>query len=82
MPERQRYLVQVDQPGEDLDLEALDKLLSDTGVKLDQGYRPIRMNRKLGRVVARGWASDEQRKKAESLPGVRLFVDGKIGSLE
>ncbi len=73
-----RFIIQVDRPGERLDLAAIRTLLEGTDVDLDPGYGPILINPKLGRYVVRGAASLEARAKAEQIPGVRFFADAKV----
>jgi hypothetical protein len=73
-----RFIIQVDRPGERLDLPTIRALFEGTGVELDPGYGPILINPKLGRYVVRGTASPEARAKAEQIPGVRFFADAKV----
>lgn len=77
MPDRSksRYVIQLERPGERVDMEFVRSLLDDTGVELDAGYGPIPVNPNLGRFVVRGVASPEARALAERIPGVRFFAD-------
>jgi len=71
------FIIQVDKPGQKLDMTAIRALLEGTGIQLDSGYGPILINPKLGRYVVRGVATPEARSKAESIPGVRFFSDAQ-----
>jgi len=70
-----RYIIQVDRPGERVDMAAIRALLDEAGVALDPDYGPISINPKLGRYVVRGLASPDARARAEQIPGVRFFAD-------
>jgi hypothetical protein len=70
-----RYIIQVDRPGERVDMAALRVLLDGVGVALDPNYGPVPVNPQLGRYVVRGTASPEARTRAEQIPGVRFFAD-------
>jgi hypothetical protein len=70
-----RYIIQVDRPGQELDMSAVHNLLEGTGIELDGSYGPVLINPKLGRYVVRGTATPEARAKAEQIPGIRLFAD-------
>lgn len=70
-----RYIIQVDRPGERVDMAAIRALLEGPGVALDPDYGPIPIDPKLGRYVVRGMASPEVRARAEQIPGVRFFAD-------
>ena len=70
-----RYIIQVDRPGERLDMAAIRALLDEAGVALDPSYGPIPLNPQLGRYVVRGIASPDARARAEQIPGVRFFAD-------
>ena len=72
---KSRYVIQLERPGERVDMEFVRALLGDTGVELDAGYGPIPVNPGLGRFVVRGFASPEARAVAERIPGVRFFAD-------
>jgi hypothetical protein len=71
------FIIQVDRPGQKLDMAAIRALLEGTNVQLDPSYGPIPINPKLGRYVVRGVATPEARAKAERIPGVRFFSDVK-----
>jgi len=73
-----RYMLQIERPGEKLDIEAIKKIIEKTGVELDQNYRPVLVNPKLGRHVVRCTATPEAKAKAESIPGVKFFRDVSI----
>ena len=72
---KSRYVIQLERPGERVDMEFVRALLSDTGVELDAAYGPIPVNPSVGRFVVRGSASPEARALAERIPGVRFFAD-------
>lgn len=73
----ERYIIQVERPGERVDMAAIRALLGDTGVELDVDYGPVPINPKLGRYVVRGVASPDARARAETIPGVRFFADAR-----
>ena len=73
-----RFIVQVDRPGQKLNMPAVRALFEGTGLQLDDSYGPILINRKLGRYVVRGMATPEARAKAEQLAGVRFFAEAKV----
>jgi hypothetical protein len=70
-----RFIIQVERPGEKIDLAKIHALLEGTGVQLDDDYGPILVNPKLGRYVVRGTATTQARAKAEQIQGVRFFPD-------
>ena len=70
-----RYIIQVDRPGERVDMAAIRSLLDGLGITLDLDYGPIPINPTLGRYVVRGTASPDARARAEQIPGVRFFAD-------
>ena len=70
-----RYIIQVDRPGELVDMAAIRTLLDAAGVAVDPDYGPVPINPKLGRYVVRGVASPDARERAERIPGVRFFAD-------
>lgn len=72
-----RFIIQIDRPGETLDMPTVRDLLMDTGVELDETYGPFLINPKLGRYVVRGLASPEARARAEKVPGVLFFADAR-----
>ena len=74
---KSRYVIQLERPGERVDMEFVRALLGGTGVELDAGYGPVPVNPGLGRFVVRGFASPEARAVAELIPGVRFFVDAR-----
>lgn len=73
-----QFIIQVDTPGEKLDMSAVHALLAGTGLELDESYGPILINPKLGRHVVRGRGTPEARAKAERIPGVRFFADSNV----
>jgi hypothetical protein len=77
-PSSQRCLIQLDRPGEKLDMSAVRALLEDTQVQLDPTYGPILINPKLGRYVVRGTVTPDQRHRLERLPFVRVFADAPV----
>jgi hypothetical protein len=70
-----RYIIQVDRPGEQVEMAAIRALLDGVGVVVDPDYGPIPINPELGRYVLRGLASPDARARAEQIPGVRFFAD-------
>jgi hypothetical protein len=74
---KSRYVIQLERPGERVDMEFVRALLGDTGVEVDTGYGPIPVNPGLGRFVVRGFASPEARALAERIPGITFFVDAR-----
>jgi len=70
-----RYIIQVDRPGQPVDMAAIRTLLDAAGVAVDPDYGPVPINPKLGRYVVRGVASPDARERAERIPGVRFFAD-------
>ena len=70
-----RYIIQVDRPGERVDMATIRALLDGVGVAVDPDYGPVPINPKLGRYVVRGVASPDARQRAEQIPGVRFFAD-------
>lgn len=69
------FIIQVDRPGERLDIPAVAALLDGTGVRLDGAYGPVLIDPHSGRHVVRGEATPEARRRAEAIPGVRFFAD-------
>ncbi len=74
-PSVTRFIIQVDRPGQRLDMSTIRELLEGTGIELDGGYGPVLIDPKLGRYVVRGTATPEARSKAEQIPGIRFFSD-------
>ena len=70
-----RYIIQVDRPGERVDMATIRALLDGVGVAVDADYGPVPINPTLGRYVVRGVASPDARQRAEQIPGVRFFAD-------
>jgi len=70
-----RYIIQVDRPGERVDMPTIRALLDGVGVTVDPDYGPVPLNPQLGRYVVRGSASPDARARAEQIPGVRFFAD-------
>ena len=70
-----RYIIQVDRPGERVDMATIRALLDSAGVTLDPNYGPVPINPQLGRYVVRGVASPDARQRAEQIPGVCFFAD-------
>src|SRR6266852_4923631 len=52
-----RYIIQVDRPGERVDMPTIRALLDGVGVTVDPDYGPVPINPQLGRYVVRGSAS-------------------------
>ncbi len=70
-----RFIIQIERPGEQLDMAKIRTLLDGTGVQIDSQYGPILINSKLGRYIVRGTASTQARAKAEQISGIRFFAD-------
>jgi hypothetical protein len=70
-----RYIIQVDRPGERVDMAAIRALFDGLDITLDLDYGPIPINPALGRFVVRGSATPDARARAEQIPGVRFFAD-------
>ena len=70
-----RYIIQVDRPGEQVDMTTIRALLDAVGVAVDPDYGPVPISPKLGRYVVRGVASPEARARAEQIPGIQFFAD-------
>ena len=90
----QQYIIQIDLvPNRQLsvrnsaeaqvDLKQLQRLLDETGIKLDANYRPICVNPLQQRFVVRGRATPEARLRAERKlgNGVRFFSDGPVQAM-
>ncbi len=79
MPEavKSRYVIQLERPGDRVDMEFVRDLLGGTGVELDAEYGPVPVNPSLGRFVVRGFASPEARALAERIPGIKFFADAR-----
>lgn len=73
-----RFLIQMDLPGQALDIERAVALLEPRGVELDRSYGPICIDPAMGRYVVRGTATDAARQLVEQIPGVQLFRDSPI----
>ncbi len=73
-----QVIVQVDRPGQKMDMSAMQRLLAGTGLRLDETYGPILINPQLGRYVVRGTVTPEARARIEQIAGVRLFSDSKV----
>jgi len=74
---KSRYVIQLERPGERVDMEFVRALLGGTGVELDAGYGPVPVNPSLGRFVVRGFASPEARALAGRIPGIKFFTDAR-----
>ncbi len=70
-----QFIIQVERPGEKLDLAKIRALFEGTDVQLDDNYGPFLVNPKLSRYVVRGTATAQARAKAEQIQGVRFFPD-------
>lgn len=73
-----RSIIQIDRPGEKLDMASAMSIFADTGVELDRSYGPVPINPAIGRYVLRGTATPEAKARAERLPGVRFFSESRI----
>jgi hypothetical protein len=69
----QRYMIQIDDAGEEPSMPKLARLFAGAGVKLDKNYGPIKLNP--ARYIVRGWATAKGRRQAEKIRGVRFFSD-------
>jgi len=74
---KSRYVIQLERPGDRVDMEFVRDLLGGTGVELDAEYGPVPVNPTLGRFVVRGFASPEARALAERIPGIKFFADAR-----
>src|SRR5437879_13495821 len=72
---KSRYVIQLERPGERVDMEFVRALLGGTGVDLDAGYGPVPVTASLWRLVARGFAAREARAVAARSAGGTLSVD-------
>lgn len=81
-PNTLQYMLQIERPGEKLDMNGIMKILENTGVELDQNYKPVLVNPQLGRYVIRCKATPEAKAKAESIIGVKLFRDVRISPMQ
>jgi hypothetical protein len=75
---RRGFIIQIDGRPTPLAMSDVVQLLHETGVELDTDYGPVPVNPALGRFVVRGIADDEARRRAEAIPGVRLFADPRV----
>ena len=73
-----KLIIQIDRPGERLEMKELLSLLEPLGVHVDPSYGPISINPKLGRFVVRGTASPAAVARVQSLPGVSVFRDAAV----
>jgi hypothetical protein len=74
----ERFIIEIHQPGQKLNMQAITDLLKGTGIKLDPTYGPILVNPKAGNYVVRGTGDEEAQEKAKQISGVKLFPDSKI----
>ena len=77
----QRFIIQIDNVGKKMDIEVVNKMLSNTGIIIDPNYKPICVNPKINRYVVRGFANSEAQKKARNVKGITLFRDSKVRPL-
>src|SRR2546430_13912741 len=63
-----RYIIQVDRPGERVDMSTIRALLDGVGVAVDPDYGPVPINPTLGRYVVRGVASPDARQRGSRFP--------------
>lgn len=80
-PAASRYIIQLDRPGEKLEMSTVVKLFDGLAVKLDADYGPVLVNPKLGRYVVRGTATSDARSRAEAVLGAKFFGDVPIRPL-
>ena len=78
MPNETRFIIQLERPGEKIDLKSIQKLLESKGIKVDTAYGLIQIDQKGSRFVMRGWGTPVSRKKAEQIPGIRFFSDATV----
>lgn len=72
------FIIQIERPGQALQMDEVLSLLAGTGVQLDESYGPILVNPGLGRFVVRGSGDATARGRAAAIPGVTLFADARI----
>jgi hypothetical protein len=77
-PTLRRFLIQMDLPGQPLDMESAVALLEPRGVEVDRSYGPICLNPAMGRYVVRGTATEATRQLVEQISGIQLFRDSPI----
>ncbi len=75
-------IIQVERPGQKLDMAAVQRILEGTGIELDPAYGPILVNPQLGRHVVRGRVSPAARAKAAKISGVLFFADVRQQAIE
>ena len=75
---RRGFIIQIEGRSTPLGMSDVLQLFRETGVEVDTEYGPIPVNPALGRFVVRGTADEAARKRAEAIPGVRLFADPRI----
>jgi hypothetical protein len=77
----ERVMIQIQRPGQKLEeMSTIEKLLEETGIKLDPDYGPFNVNPNQGVFVVRGFASPEAQKKAKQIPGITIFPDTTIST--
>ena len=74
----EQFIIEIESPHTKLDMLTVQKLLKDSGIKLDLQYGPFLINPKLGHYVVRGFGDIESQQKAKQIPGVKLFRDRRI----
>ncbi len=77
----QRFIIQIDNVDKKMDMDLINTKLSETGIIIDQNYKPVCVNSKINRYVVRGFADSEAQKKARNLKGIKLFRDSKVRPL-
>jgi len=78
MHSKQRMIIQIDFPGEQIDMRKIGHLLSGTGVDLDEHFGVVPVDAASGRYVVRG-SGDQQAKEAlRAIEGIQIFPDQRI----
>ena len=79
MPESSKQqhpvMIQIDRPGEELNIDKAKDILGGDGVELDADYGPFLINPKVGRYIVRGLATADAKERLSTLPGVQTFSD-------
>ncbi len=78
-PDRKRFIIQIEAPGKTA-VDPIKGKLEEIGFDLDQNYGPVKIDSKGTRWALRGWAGSEAKKKAGTIPGVKLFEDNKVSA--
>ena len=82
MEEKKQYMIQLEAGKSKSAISSLRRKLKQIGIDVDEKYGPVPVNRDLGRYVIRGWATPDDRTRAEKLKGVTFFGDPKIAPVQ